>query len=52
MVLKILFLIIAIAGVALIFFVSWFWRLLLAPMIIIMLVDVVSGLFKKKRKKS
>ncbi|MBI2598833.1 hypothetical protein HYW40_01260 [Candidatus Curtissbacteria bacterium] len=49
MLLKILFLLAGIAGIVLIFFVSWFWRLLLLPMIVIMLWDVGSSLLKKKR---
>ncbi|MDO8486738.1 MAG: hypothetical protein Q7S45_00375 [Candidatus Curtissbacteria bacterium] len=48
MILKILFLLAGIVGIILVFFVSWFWRLLLVPMIVIMLWDVVSGFFKKK----
>ncbi len=49
MILKIIFIIGGIAGIVLVFFVSWFWRLLLVPMIVIMLADVVMELFKKKR---
>lgn len=48
---KIVFLIAAIAGIVLVFFVSWFWRLLLIPMIVIVLWDVVSSFFKKKTGK-
>jgi len=49
MILKIIFLLAGIAGIILVFFVSWFWRLLLAPMIVIMLWDVLASLVKKKR---
>ncbi|MEK7580815.1 MAG: hypothetical protein AAB512_00890 [Patescibacteria group bacterium] len=45
---KICFVLLAIGGVVLVFYVSWFWRALIIPMIFILLVDVVSSLFKKK----
>lgn len=47
MALKIIFLLAGIAGIVLVFFVSWFWRLLLVPMIVIMLWDVIASLFKR-----
>jgi len=49
---KIVFVLAAVGGIVLVFFVSWFWRLLLVPMIIIVLWDVGSGFFKKKRGKN
>lgn len=48
MLLKIIFSIAAIAGLVAIFYVSWFWRALIAPMVILLLADVVLSLFKKK----
>ncbi len=47
---KLLFIIVALCGIALVFFVSWFWRLLLVPMIVVLLVDGIGGLFRKKEK--
>ncbi|MDP2632553.1 MAG: hypothetical protein Q8P25_02430 [Candidatus Curtissbacteria bacterium] len=45
---KLIFLIVAIALAVLVFYVSWFWRLLLVPMIVILVVDVLGSLFRKK----
>jgi len=50
-IIKIIFTLAAVAGIVLVFYVSWFWRLLLIPMIIIVLWDVASSFFKKKQKK-
>ena len=51
MLFKIIFVMAAIAGIVAIFYVSWFWRALIAPMIILLLADVVMSLFKKKSSK-
>lgn len=51
MFLKILFIIAAVAGVALVFVVSWFWTLLLVPMVIILGWDFLRDLFNKKKVK-
>jgi len=51
MLLKIVFVIAAIFGIIAIFYVSWFWRALIAPMIILFLADVVGSLFRKKSSK-
>ena len=48
---KIIFTLAALGGIVLVFYVSWFWRILLIPMIIIVLWDVASSFFKKKRGK-
>ena len=48
MLLKIVFVLAAIAGIVAIFYVSWFWRALIAPMIILLIADVVMSLFRKK----
>lgn len=45
---KILFLLVAIAGIVAVFYASWFWRALIAPMVLILLWDVMSSLFRKK----
>jgi len=45
---KVLFLILALAGIVAVFYVSWFWRLLLIPMIVILVVDVVGSFVRKK----
>lgn len=50
MILKIVFLIAGVAGIVLVFLVSWFWTLLLAPMVIILAIDIVSNFFKKRGK--
>lgn len=42
------FVLLAIGGVVLVFYVSWFWRALIVPMILLLLLDVVLNLFKKK----
>lgn len=49
MLLKIIFILAGIAGIVLVFYVSWFWRALIIPMIIIMMFDVVRSFFKKKK---
>jgi len=45
--LKIIFVLAALAGIVAIFYVSWFWRALIAPMIILLLADVISSFWKK-----
>lgn len=50
MFLKILFVLAAIVGVALVFVASWFWTLLLIPMVIIMLWDIIRSFLEKKGK--
>ncbi|MBI2327552.1 hypothetical protein HYU92_04505 [Candidatus Curtissbacteria bacterium] len=47
MLIKFLFFLLAIGLIFLTFFVSWFWRLLLVPMIVILLWDGVRGLIGK-----
>jgi len=47
--LKIVFVIAAIAGIVAIFYVSWFWRALIAPMIILLLADVISSFWRKTK---
>ena len=47
--LKIVFVLAAIAGIVAIFYVSWFWRALIAPMIILLLADVFSSFWKKTK---
>ncbi|EKD57439.1 MAG: hypothetical protein ACD_57C00298G0003 [uncultured bacterium] len=48
MFLKIIFIIAGIAGIVATFYVSWFWRGLIIPMVIILLADVVWEILKKK----
>lgn len=47
---KLFFLILALGGVVLVFYVSWFWRALIVPMVIIILIDVFADLFRKRKK--
>ena len=47
MFIRLLFILLAIGLVVAVFFVSWFWRLLLVPMIVILLWDGVRGMLKK-----
>lgn len=49
MLLKLVFVIAGIAGIVAIFYVSWFWRALIAPMVILLFADVILGLFKKQK---
>lgn len=51
MILKIVFVLAAVCGIVAIFFVSWFWRALIAPMVILLLADVVSDIWKKFERK-
>lgn len=51
MVLKIVYILGATFGIVLIFYVSWFWRLLLAPMIVILVWDFVSRFLGKKNER-
>jgi hypothetical protein len=46
---KLVFLIVALAGVVLVFYVSWFWRALIIPMVVIILIDVTSSFLRKKK---
>jgi len=48
---KLFFIFLAIGGIVLVFFVSWFWRALIIPMIILLMVDVLSSFLKGKRVK-
>ena len=48
MLVKIVFVIVAIVGIIAVFYVSWFWRALLVPMIVILLWDGVVSLLRKK----
>ncbi len=41
-------LVISIAGILAIFYFSWFWRLLLIPVVLVALWDVASSLFSKR----
>ena len=45
---SLVFLILALGGIVAVFYVSWFWRALLIPMVVILLWDVVSGVLRKK----
>jgi len=45
---KLFFVLLAVGGVVLVFYVSWFWRALIIPMILLLILDVVLSLFKKK----
>ena len=45
---KFLFIILALAGIVVVFYVSWFWRAFLIPMVAILLWDVVSSFVRKK----
>jgi len=47
--LKIIFVLAAIAGIVAIFYVSWFWRALIAPMIILLLADVIFSFWRKTK---
>ena len=49
MILKIIFVLAAITGIVAIFYVSWFWRALIAPMIILLLADVISSFWRKTK---
>jgi len=48
---KIFFAILAIGGIVLIFYVSWFWRALIGPMVVILLWDVGASFWRKKDTK-
>jgi len=48
MLLKIIFAIAAVGGIVAVFYVSWFWRALITPMIVLLLVDIVNSFFRKK----
>ncbi|HSX18740.1 MAG TPA: hypothetical protein VLE91_01250 [Candidatus Saccharimonadales bacterium] len=45
---KILFLTLATAGIVLVYYLSWFWRLFLIPIVVLLIFDVVSSFLKKK----
>ena len=46
---KVLFATAGIAGVVAIFFFSWFWRLLLTPILVIIFWDLASSFFSSKK---
>jgi len=48
MILRTLFIIAGFAGIIAIFYVSWFWRALIAPMIIILFWDTIASFLRKK----
>jgi len=48
MLFKIAFLLAGIVGIIAVFYVSWFWRGLIIPMVVILFADVILGIFKKK----
>jgi len=49
---KILFLVVSIVGVVVIFLVSWFWRIFLIPIVILLCYDLGFSFWKEfKRKK-
>ena len=43
---KLFFIVLALGGIVLVFFVSWFWRALIIPMVVIILIDKFLGLDK------
>lgn len=49
MILKIVFVLAAIVGIIAIFYVSWFWRALIGPMVVVLLADVFFGIFERKK---
>lgn len=51
MLLKIIFAIAAVVGIVAVFYVSWFWRALITPMVLLLLVDLVSSFFSKRKEK-
>lgn len=46
---KIFFIVLALAGIIATFYLSWFWRGLIIPMILIVIADVVYSFVKKKK---
>ena len=46
---KLIFLFVAVSGIVLVFYVSWFWRALIIPMVVIILIDVTSSFLRKKK---
>jgi VIT1/CCC1 family predicted Fe2+/Mn2+ transporter len=50
MVLRIVFVIAGIVGIVAVFYVSWFWRALIIPMIIILLADGLVSLWSKLKR--
>jgi hypothetical protein len=48
---KILFVVVSIAGVVVIFLVSWFWSMFLIPIVLLLLYDVGSSFWKEFKKK-
>ncbi|KKR48111.1 MAG: hypothetical protein UT84_C0049G0004 [Candidatus Curtissbacteria bacterium GW2011_GWA1_40_16] len=46
---KLFFVVLAIGGIILIFYVSWFWRALITPMVLILLFDVFGSFLGKKK---
>ena len=49
LVIKLFFILLALGGIVLTFYVSWFWRALIIPMVLIVLIDIASSFFKKKK---
>lgn len=49
-VVRLLFVLVAIAVIVAVFYVSWFWRALIIPMVVILLWDVVRSSLKKREK--
>lgn len=47
-IIKLLFVLIATAGIVAVYYLSWFWRIFIIPIVILLLWDVVSSLVKKK----
>jgi len=45
---KALFLLLAIGGIVLVYYVSWFWRLFIIPIVILLVFDVVSDFLRKR----
>jgi len=50
MVLKIVFIVAGIIGIVAVFYVSWFWRALIIPMVIVLLADGLVSLWNKLKK--
>jgi len=47
---KLLFLLAGICGIVAVFYVSWFWRALIIPMVVVLLVDGFVSLWNKLKK--
>lgn len=44
---EILFVVLAIGGIVAVYYLSWFWRIFIIPIVILLLWDVVSSFMKK-----